>query len=71
MRKPATAENAAGGGRLDLIGVPFDGMGRAPGQAGAPQALRVAGLSAALGPNVVMEPCTASKPIAQCLTWGS
>jgi arginase len=56
MRKPATAENAAGGGRLDLIGVPFDGMGRAPGQAGAPQALRVAGLSAALGPNVVMEP---------------
>ena len=56
MRKPAAAENAAGGGRLDLIGVPFDGMGRAPGQAGAPQALRVAGLSAALGPNVVMEP---------------
>ena len=56
MREPPAAENAAGGGRLDLIGVPFDGMGRAPGQAGAPQALRVAGLPAALGPNVVMEP---------------
>src|SRR5262249_61682566 len=56
MRKSATAGNAAGGGRLDLIGVPFDGMGRAPGQAGAPQALRAAGLPAVLGPDVVMEP---------------
>ena len=56
MRKPATAGNAAGGGWLDPIGVPFDGMGRAPGQAGAPQALRAAGLPAALGDNVVMEP---------------
>ncbi|HXZ72996.1 MAG TPA: arginase family protein [Streptosporangiaceae bacterium] len=55
MRKPATAENAAGG-RLDPIGVPFDGMGRAPGQAAAPQALRAAGLPAALGPDAVMEP---------------
>src|SRR5262249_61609318 len=56
MRKSATAGNAAGGGRLDLIGVPFDGMGRAPGQAGAPQTLRAAGLPAVLGPDVVMEP---------------
>jgi arginase len=56
MRKSTTAGNAAGGGRLDPIGVPFDGMGRAPGQAGAPRALREAGLPAVLGPDVVMEP---------------
>jgi arginase family enzyme len=39
-----------------MIGVPFDGMGRASGQAGAPEALRAAGLRAVFAPDAIMEP---------------
>jgi hypothetical protein len=49
-----------------MIGVPFDGMGRAPGQAGAPAALRAAGLQAVFGPDVVVEPdLVLPGPVAQ------
>jgi arginase len=66
MGKPATAENAAGGARIDMIGVPFDGMGRASGQAGAPEALRAAGLRAVFAPDVIMEPdLVLPGPVAQ------
>src|SRR4029453_5620486 len=39
---------------IRLIGVPFDGMGQKPGQAGAPAALRAAGLEAALSSHEVV-----------------
>ena len=39
---------------IRLIGVPFDGMGRKPGQAGAPAALRAAGLEAAVSSHKVV-----------------
>src|SRR6478735_2933501 len=56
MGIPATGEDTTSRARIDMIGVPFDGMGRSPGQAGAAEALRAAGLPAAFGPDAVMEP---------------
>ena len=72
MGKPATAGNTAGGARIDMIGVPFDGMGRARGQAGAPEALRAAGLQAVFGPDVIMVPdLVLPGPVAQrAAGWG-
>src|SRR2546430_2291001 len=66
MEKPATAGNTAGRALIDMIGVPFDGMGRSPGQAGAPEALRAAALAAVFGPDVAMEPdLVLPGPVAQ------
>jgi len=53
---------------VSLIGVPFDGMGRSPGQAGAPAALRAAGLEAAFAsrdvvssPDLTLPPARAER----------
>jgi arginase len=50
---------------VSLIGVPFDGMGRSPGQAGAPAALRAAGLEAAFASRDVVSSPDLTLPAAR------
>lgn len=50
---------------VELVGVPFDGMGRRPGQAGAPAALRASGLVAALRARDVLDGPDLAVPLAR------
>jgi arginase len=50
---------------VELIGVPFDGMGRSSGQAGAPAALRAAGLEAALAGRATVSSPDVTLPAAR------
>jgi arginase len=63
----ASGPGESGHPRVELIGVRFDGSGRAAGQAHAPEALRQAGLQAALArravpaPDVIVSPPVAAR----------
>ncbi|HEY1000450.1 MAG TPA: arginase family protein [Streptosporangiaceae bacterium] len=63
----ASGPGESGHPRVELIGVRFDGSGRAAGQAHAPEALRQAGLRAALArravpaPDVIVSPPVAAR----------